>query len=53
MQVNAHEASGHCIQSNHTGTPCGELNEELYIEDCDYERQALQAKCLGKQIRKS
>ena len=30
--------STHCLASDHHGTPCGQTNEELYIENCDYER---------------
>ncbi len=28
----------HALASDHSGTPCGEHNDELYIENCDYER---------------
>ena len=30
--------SNHAVISDHTGTDCGTLNRDLYIENCDYDR---------------
>ncbi len=39
IQTKTDLPSTHCIASDHNGTPCGETNEELYIENCEYERR--------------
>lgn len=33
-------ACTHAVVSDHTGTECGETNEDIYIENCDFDRYA-------------